>query len=159
MEQNPSSEPKEPLAPETASSGGPSQETQASSAAPPATPVMPPSLPIAAPPVSTPPPPTFDPKDVERHKFVAALSYLGILVFVPLLLKRDSAFARMHSAQGVLLLVTWMIALFFIWIPLVGWLIGVALVLTQLFALISCLQGRFWEAPIVGVHRKKLQLD
>lgn len=101
----------------------------------------------------------FDPKDVEAHKFIAALSYLGVLVFVPLLLKRDSAFVRAHSAQGVLLLAVWMVALFVVWFPVFGWLVGVALFFVQLFALVSCLQGTFWEVPFIGVYRKKLQLD
>jgi uncharacterized membrane protein len=124
-----------------------------------AAPAMPPATPAPVPIIPTAPAPQFDPKDVEAHKFVAALSYLGILVFIPLLLKRDSAFVRMHSAQGVLMLVVWMIAIFLIWIPIIGWLIGIALALAQLIALITCLQGGFWEVPVVGVHRKKLQLD
>jgi hypothetical protein len=87
-------------------------------------PVTPVSAPASAPVIPPAPAPQFAAKDVEAHKFVAALSYLGILVFVPLLLKRDSAFARMHSAQGILMLVVWMVAIFLIWIPLIGWLIG-----------------------------------
>lgn len=97
--------------------------------------------------------------DTETHKFVAALSYLGVLVFVPLMLKRDSAFSRKHSAQGVLLLVTWMIALFLIWIPVIGWILGIALALAHLFAFLKCLQGEFWEVPFIGHYRSKLLLD
>jgi uncharacterized membrane protein len=110
-------------------------------------------------PVPTPSASSSIPTDNESHKFVAALSYLGILVFVPLLLKRDSAFARKHSAQGVLLLATWMIALFLVWIPVIGWILGIVLGLVHLFAFLKCLQGEFWEVPVIGSYRQKLLLD
>jgi fumarate reductase subunit D len=159
MEQNPSSEPKVPTTPSAASEPAASTSTSSVPATSTMSPVTPVSAPASAPVIPPAPAPQFAPKDVEAHKFVAALSYLGILVFVPLLLKRDSAFVRMHSAQGILMLVVWMVAIFLIWIPLIGWLIGIALALAQLVALVTCLQGGFWEIPVIGVHRKKLQLD
>ena len=113
----------------------------------------------ASAPVSTSPALASNPTDNEAYKFVAALSYLGILVFVPLMLKRDPAFVRKHSAQGVLLLATWMIALFLIWIPVIGWILGIGLALAHLFAFLKCLQGEFWEVPFIGQYRQKLLLD
>lgn len=141
MEQTPS----EPIAPQTPSVSPVSSQS---------------SAPVTPTPVMTQSSiPSFETKDIEAHKFVAALSYLGILVFVPLLLKRDSSFARAHSAQGVLMLAAWMVAIFLVWIPLIGWLIGIGLALAQLVAFVSCLQGSFWEIPVLGAHRKKLHLD
>ena len=129
------------------------EQNPSSAEALPPLPVVPTSNPVA------PTPATFNPTDSETHKFVAALSYLSVLVFVPRLLKRDSSFARKHSAQGVLLLAAWMIALFFVWIPFIGWILGVALGLMHLFAFLKCLQGEFWEIPFIGHYRQKLLLD
>lgn len=148
MEQNPSSEPvrsEAPLAP--APYGSEPVPPMPTSGAPTASPTSASTASI------------FQAKDVELHKYLAALSYLGILVFVPLLLKRESAFCRMHSAQGILLLAAWMVLIFFVWIPVVGWLLGIGLFLAHIGAFISCLQGSFWEVPFIGAYRKKLQLD
>lgn len=52
----------------------------------------------------------FDPGDIEQNKVMALLSYLGILVLVPLLAAKELRFARFHANQGLVLL-----------IALVGW--------------------------------------
>lgn len=116
--------------------------------------------PFAEPKLPPPPKPSeFSSEDVETNKYVAALSYLGILVFIPLFLKRDSAYARKHSAQGTLLLIVWMIGMIVFWIPLIGWALGVFLIVVDIIALARCLQGEFWEIPVIGEYRKKLGLD
>lgn len=45
----------------------------------------------------------FDPTDVASNKWMAILSYLGFLVFVPILAGRGSRFARYHANQGLVL--------------------------------------------------------
>ena len=42
----------------------------------------------------------FDQKDIEQNKVMALLSYLGILVLVPLLGAKGSKYARFHTSQG-----------------------------------------------------------
>ncbi|EKD47008.1 MAG: hypothetical protein ACD_66C00259G0004, partial [uncultured bacterium] len=49
--------------------------------------------------------PAIDKKDIEDNKVLAALSYIFILCFVPLLLARDSKFAQYHAKQGLVLFV------------------------------------------------------
>lgn len=41
--------------------------------------------------------------DVESNKVMAVLSYLGILVLIPLLGAKNSPFARFHTNQGLIL--------------------------------------------------------
>ncbi|MBP7134071.1 hypothetical protein KBA73_02540 [Patescibacteria group bacterium] len=101
----------------------------------------------------------FDPKEVERLKYIAALSYLGILVFIPLFLRRESKFVRLHAAQGVLLLAAWMVGMVVFWIPLIGWLLGIFLLVANIVVLLKCLQGEFWEIPFLGEYRSRLGLD
>lgn len=43
----------------------------------------------------------FQNEDIEENKFVAALSYLGFFVLVPLFLATNSNYARFHAKQGV----------------------------------------------------------
>lgn len=102
--------------------------------------------------------PGFEQKDIEENKYLAAMSYLGFLLFVPLIAKRDSKFVMEHLKQGIAMWVTMMIALLVIWIPLVGWLIGLILAALNVVAFVKCLMGEFWEVPFIGEHRKKINL-
>lgn len=102
--------------------------------------------------------PKFDPKDVEDHKVMACLSYLGILCLVPLLAMRQSRYAQEHAKQGLLLLAVWIVGSFVFWIPLIGWLGLVAVFIVNAIALIKCLNGEFWELPVIGQYRDKIKL-
>lgn len=42
--------------------------------------------------------------DVQNNKAMGILSYLGILVLIPILAAKDSPFARYHANQGLVLL-------------------------------------------------------
>ena len=48
----------------------------------------------------------YDEKDIDSAAFFAPISYLGILFFVPLLIKPNSEFAKYHANQGLVLLLT-----------------------------------------------------
>lgn len=49
---------------------------------------------------------TCDANDVANNKVMGILAYLGILVLIPILAAKESKFARYHSNQGLLLLIT-----------------------------------------------------
>jgi uncharacterized membrane protein len=102
--------------------------------------------------------PHFDPKDVEEHKMMACLAYINILCLVPLLFMRNSRFAQEHAKQGVILLAVWFIGGFVFWFPLVGQLIFLVLVVINVMALVKCAQGEFWEIPLIGQYRSKINL-
>ena len=46
----------------------------------------------------------FDPNDIAQNKAMAILSYLGLLVLIPLFGAKNSKFARYHTNQGLILL-------------------------------------------------------
>ncbi len=102
----------------------------------------------------------FEPKDVEENKVLAAISYLGILVLIPLLMKKDSKFVKEHAKQGLVLfiaeIVLWIVEAIFAWIPVLGliisiliWLILVAIAIVSIIGLVYALQGKFWKIPFV----------
>ena len=101
----------------------------------------------AAPPVGS--------KDAEENKFVAALSYLGILFLVPLLVKKDSPFAQFHAKQGLILCVGFLV---FSFIPFFGWLANLVLLVVAVVAIIQTLSGKMWEIPIVKDIVKKINI-
>ncbi len=92
------------------------------------------------------PKPTFDPKDIEQNKGVAALSYLWILFAVPLFLKRDSKFAQFHAKQGLVLFVFEL----FGFIPVIGWFLWLAAVLASIYGILEAWNGRATRIPFVA---------
>ncbi|MDR0621637.1 MAG: hypothetical protein LBJ61_07165 [Deltaproteobacteria bacterium] len=44
-----------------------------------------------------------DEEDVKQDKFMAALSYLGILFLIPLLCRPRSGYVRVHTTNGILI--------------------------------------------------------
>lgn len=106
----------------------------------------------------TPAAPHFDPKDIADNKVLAALSYVGILCLIPLLAKKDSRFCQEHGKQGLVMLIVWILGSFVFWIPLIGWALGLAVLVAAIYAFIKCLQGEFWEIPLIGPFRHKFNL-
>lgn len=100
--------------------------------------------------------------DIKENKAIAALSYLGLLVLVPLLAKKDSPFAQFHAKQGLVLLVAWVIIGFVSWIPFVGWVVGIlgAIFLFVLFimGLVNSLSGQVDELPLIGQYAKNFNI-
>ena len=106
----------------------------------------------------------FDPKDVQENKVVAAIGYLFVLCFVPLLGARDSAFAQTHGRQGLALAMYGIFVFLFDailgWIPIIGWFFAIIfsivwLVLT-VTGMFKALQGKVWEVPYIGKYFKNV---
>jgi len=93
--------------------------------------------------------------DIQENKVMAALSYLGILVLIPLLAKKDSKFAQFHAKQGLVFLIVWVIGWFLLFIPIIGWLLWVAIWILDIVALVQALMGKYWEVPVIGSIAKK----
>lgn len=109
-------------------------------------------------PVTPSPAPPFDPKDIAENKVVAALSYLGILFLAPLLLKKESKYSQFHAKQGIVLFIGFLIGSFFFWIPIIGWAVGVFLLVVDILALVKTLNGEAWEIPVVKDVVKSLNI-
>ncbi|MBI4812633.1 hypothetical protein HY798_04350 [Candidatus Falkowbacteria bacterium] len=92
--------------------------------------------------------------DVEANKVVAALSYVWILCLVPLLGKKNSEFAQFHAKQGFILF----LISFLSWFPILGWLIGLVLIVVSVMGIIKALNGEKWEIPYVYNWSKKINL-
>ena len=102
-------------------------------------------------------------KDVEDNKIIAAISYLGVLAFIPLLLKKDSPFAQHHARQGLALFIVWIawgiVGLFFSLAKLsalvsLGYL---ALVVVMIIGFSKAWKGELWQLPVIGDYAKQLK--
>jgi uncharacterized membrane protein len=96
--------------------------------------------------------------DVEANKTIAVLAYISILFLVPMLLKKDSKFAQFHAKQGLVLFIVEIIASFLVWIPVLGWLLGVGLLVLCIVAIVRVLNGEWWEMPYIYDWSKKFNL-
>jgi len=100
---------------------------------------------------------SFKPQDIEMNKTVSILSYLYILVLVPLLGMRESPFAQYHAKRGLnyfvwhliigaasgilngifggLLIIGWVVSLLCTLISLIPWALAI-------YGIVSAVQGR-----------------
>ncbi|MBR5871005.1 MAG: hypothetical protein IKZ09_08205, partial [Clostridia bacterium] len=99
----------------------------------------------------------FKAQDIEANRYVSILAYLHILVIVPWFGVKESPFAQYHAKVGLNLLILHLIAeiagsvlhSLIGWIPVVGWIVGVAFGLLNavlwgisIFGIVAAAQGK-----------------
>lgn len=94
----------------------------------------------------------------KNEKLFAALAYLGVLFFLPLVMCPESQFGRFHANQGLVLLLFGAIGnLVLAWIPLIhGVLLAIYNVLMLLLfvvGVLNVLDGRTRDLPVIGSIR------
>ncbi len=97
-----------------------------------------------------------DQKDVQENKIFAALSYLGILVLVPLLAKKESKFAMFHAKQGLVLLIGWIIGWLLSFV-LIGFLLDIVLIIFTIWGLVNAATGKMVKLPVIGDLAEKFK--
>jgi uncharacterized membrane protein len=89
-----------------------------------------------------------------RTTVMAALSYLSVLCFVPLLVDRDDEFVYFHAKQGLVLWMWSILAMFALHLPGIGkWLFGfssMGVLVLSVVGLASVALRRTWRLPLVG---------
>ncbi len=101
---------------------------------------------------------------MEEGKSIAWLSYIGILIIIPILLQKDNFYTKFHIKQGLVLLIAsiiWSIVNFFfgfipiigLIIPLLGWIF---LMVLSIIGIINAIQGKEAELPLVGKYGEKI---
>ncbi len=104
----------------------------------------------------------FTAEDIQDNKVIAALSYLGLLLLVPLLAKKDSPFCQFHAKQGLVLLIAWVIIGAVSVIPILGWIVGIIgslfLFVCFIMGLVNALSGQASELPLIGQYSSLFNL-
>ena len=88
------------------------------------------------------------------------LAYLGILVLIPLLAKKDDDFVHDHAKQGLMFLIVGVVWWFVSMIPVIGWFVvfplgGLVLTIFGIWAIVNVIQGKQWTFPALGEHARK----
>jgi len=103
-----------------------------------------------------------DAKKEEKGNAIAVLSYLGILVIIPILTNKDDDFVKFHIKQGLVLLIVWVFNMFVGVVPILGWIIAplIALVLLVfvVIGIINVLSGKKKQLPLIGQYAEKLKI-
>ncbi|MBQ1377559.1 MAG: hypothetical protein IIY77_06280 [Lachnospiraceae bacterium] len=103
----------------------------------------------------------YDPADIESNKIMALLSYIGILVLIPLFSSRQSPFTRFHVNQGAVLcvleIIVWAVFGFLGAIPVIGLIFRIIRYVLQAICLVfavlgiyNVVQGKAKELPFIG---------
>jgi uncharacterized membrane protein len=90
-------------------------------------------------------------QDAQNNKAMAILCYFGPLVFIPIFTAKGSPFVRFHANQGFTLFLAWVASLVLdgvFWI--LGWILGVAVLVFSILGIVYAAQGREQELPLVG---------
>ncbi len=100
--------------------------------------------------------------EIQDAKFFAAIGYLSVLCFVPILLKKDNKFAQFHGKQGLVLFILEVAAGILKTVPALGDLVfTVAFVvfgILSLLAIVKVLMGEYWEMPVIYEIANRISL-
>ncbi len=98
----------------------------------------------------------------EKPSLMAVLSYLGILVLIPLLAAKEDEFAQYHAKQGLVLLIAGVIGMFVGAVPIIGWIlapfISLAWLIFSIIGIVNVLGGKKKELPIIGQYAKNFKM-
>jgi len=104
--------------------------------------------------------------DVKENKTIAAIAYISVLCFVPLLTKKNSPFAQFHAKQGLVLFISeivwWVLSFGLAFIPILGlmliWLVNLGFIVLSLIGIIRALNGEKWKMPVLGNWAEKIKI-
>ena len=101
----------------------------------------------------------------EKNTSMAIIAY--IVFFLPLLTEeKEDPYVKFHVKQGLVLFLAFIaaaiISFIFALIPVIGWLINLALYITLLILLVigimNAANGKKKELPLIGTFAKKLKI-
>ncbi|MBQ9673427.1 MAG: zinc-ribbon domain-containing protein [Ruminococcus sp.] len=97
-------------------------------------------------------------QEVQSGKAMSVLSYLGILVLIPLFAEKNNRYVRFHANQGFILfllgLALWIIGIPFLFVPVAGTIIRTIFSLIQvayiILGIVNAATDKAKELPIIG---------
>lgn len=92
---------------------------------------------------------------VEDGKTIAIISYVTLIGWVVALVMNNdkkNTFAKFHIRQSLLLMLVGLVLSF---IPIIGWLANIGVLVLWVMALISAINGQEKELPIIGQYAQE----
>ncbi len=89
-----------------------------------------------------------------KSRFLAFISYLGILCLVPLVINNDDEYVDFHARQGLILWMWGVLAIFGLYVPVAGQMFfrvsALLIMIFSMIGLISVALTRAWKIPVIG---------
>jgi uncharacterized membrane protein len=92
----------------------------------------------------------FNLRKVNSTTILAILSYLYILVLIPIIFGSKKPFIQYHTRQGMALLVLWVLFSFSFFLPLLPWIIGLFIIVCIVVGIINVVTGHERPLPLIG---------
>lgn len=92
-------------------------------------------------------------KDIKDNKGMAMLAYL--IFFLPLIVAKDSKFAKYHANQGLIVLIVGIVGkiIFGLLSTLLSWLWSFAIIALIVIGIKNAYEGKAEELPIIGKYQ------
>jgi uncharacterized membrane protein len=97
-------------------------------------------------------------QDMKKEAPLALLSYLHILVIIPLIFSKKSDFVKYHSRQGLMLLLFWILVGFSFYVPYLPWLLLIIIFVDILYGIIHVVLGKTRPMPLIGKMAEKMSI-
>jgi len=104
-----------------------------------------------------PPPPNYQaaaaPAEGLSDTAAGALAYVTIIpaiIFLVMAPYNTKPFVRFHAFQSIGLFIAWMCACAVIWVPLLGWALGLAILVCWVLCILKASQGSRLKLPIIS---------
>jgi len=85
------------------------------------------------------------------NKFLGALSYIYILVLIPVIFSKRNAFVKYHARQGFALLLVWTIGIFSFYVPGLAWLFALFILVEMVYGIVNVCMGK--EKPLFWIGK------
>ncbi|HOV22004.1 MAG TPA: hypothetical protein P5150_06685 [Candidatus Ratteibacteria bacterium] len=103
-----------------------------------------------------------DKKVIDEGKGLAWLSYLGLLLLIPLLVNKDNEYSKFHVKQGLVLLICGIITRILWIIPVIGWVVGMVvgifLLVLMIIGIVNALSEKTEPLPVIGKYAEKIKI-
>ncbi len=104
----------------------------------------------------------FKKEDIEKNKFLAAISYIPLLFIVTFAVAPNSEFAKAHAKQGLILFIVEVINGILSLIPIIGFLfrflVGAVLFIVAVVAFVYAITGNYWKIPFIGDISEEIKI-
>ena len=94
---------------------------------------------------------------------MGVLSYIGILVLVPIIMAKDDPFVKFHIKQGLTLfiidIILWVVIGSMFWrLYMIGQLLNLGIFILAIIGIVNVVNDREQELPLIGSWAKNLPL-
>lgn len=86
--------------------------------------------------------------DGKTKAIIAHITYIGWIIALVINMNEKDEIASFYIRQ----LLGLFILSFFVWIPVIGWILGIAIFIFWILSLIGALNGEMKETPVIGKY-------